>query len=60
MPTNSASFPVTSGVVQLTRGNSGSFLSKFDPTGQPLIFSTYVPGLVFGIDAMTVDATGNI
>jgi hypothetical protein len=46
--TNSATFPVTSGVVQPTypggpEGLGAVFVSKLDPTGQ-LIFSTYLAG----------------
>jgi hypothetical protein len=58
--TVSASFPVTTGVVQATQGANGGFLTKVDPTGQHLIFSTYVPGLPVSVSAMTVDAAGNI
>jgi hypothetical protein len=58
--TNSASFPVTTGVVQPTQGGNAGFLSKIDPTGQHLIFSTYVPGFPGTVSAMTVDAAGNI
>ena len=58
--TNSPSFPTTPGVVQATQGSSGSFLAKVEPTGQHLVFATYVPGFDAGISAMTVDANGNI
>ena len=58
--TNSPSFPTTPGVVQPTQGSSASFLAKVDPTGQHLVFATYVPGFDDGISAMTVDASGNI
>jgi Beta-propeller repeat len=59
--TNSASFPVTPGVVQPdnSAANGLGFLSKLDPTGQSLIFSTYING-ISGVSAMTVDAAGNI
>jgi hypothetical protein len=58
--TDSSTFPTTTGVVQPTQGSSGAFLTKVDPTGQHLIFSTYVPGLFFPVSAMAVDSAGNI
>jgi len=59
--TNSASFPVTPGAVVSTNPNAYSlgFLSKFDPTGQSLLFSTYVAG-IDQVSAMTLDSSGNI
>jgi hypothetical protein len=57
--TNSPSFPVTSGVIQPTQGNSTSFVAKLEPTGESLLFSTYLTG-IDGVSAMTVDAAGNI
>jgi len=59
--TNSANFPVTSGVVGTKNSaqNLLGFVSKLDPTGQTLLFSTYVPG-ISNISAMTVDATGKV
>jgi hypothetical protein len=59
--TNSASFPVTPGVVQPdnSAANGLGFLSELDPTGKSLIFSTYIDG-ISGVSAMTVDAAGNV
>jgi hypothetical protein len=66
--TNSDSFPVTAGVAQPNNPappQSGlfvyplGFLSKIDPTGQNLVFSTYIDGLV-SVDALAVDPMGNI
>jgi hypothetical protein len=58
--TDSPAFPTTTGVVQPTQGTSGAFVAKVDPTGQHLVFSTYVPGLVFPASAMAVDSAGDI
>jgi len=58
--TNSASFPTTPGVVGPTQGQSSGFLAKVDPTGQHLVFSTYVPGFIAPVSGMTVDAAGDI
>jgi hypothetical protein len=59
--TTSTNFPTTAGVVQPSSPtlNGGTFVSKIDPTGKTLIFSTYVPGLV-QLTALAVDASGNI
>jgi hypothetical protein len=54
------------GTVQTTTGavrsdqctNCFGFLSKIDPTGQSLLFSTYVEGVQ--VIAMTVDSQGNV
>ncbi|MGB7728644.1 MAG: choice-of-anchor D domain-containing protein [Candidatus Acidiferrum sp.] len=54
--TTSKNFPVTPGAAQ-TQPQSG-FLSKIDPTGKTLLFSTYVQGLFPA--AIAVDASGNI
>ncbi len=59
-PTNSTSFPVTSGVVGPS--SQSIFVSKLDPTGQSLIFSTYLAGFSgegTGF-ALTVDNSENI
>lgn len=66
--TNSDSFPVTAGVVQPNNpapaqsglfANQLGFLSKIDPTGQNLLFSTYIDGIV-SVDALAIDPMGNI
>lgn len=60
-PTSSASFPVTPGVVEPSNANRNllGFLSKIDPTGKSLLFSTYLDG-IYAISAMAVDANGNV
>jgi hypothetical protein len=59
--TNSSDFPVTPGVVQSSNPQSYSlgFVSKFDPTGQSLLLSTYIPA-IYSLTALAVDSTGNI
>jgi hypothetical protein len=58
--TNSPSFPVTAGA--LVRSNSArnglGFLAKLDPTGQTLLFSTYIDGIT--VSAMAIDPNGDI
>ena len=59
--TNSTSFPVTPGALSATP--AGDFLSKFDPTGATLIFSTYFAGMTnFGDESaisLVIDGSGN-
>jgi hypothetical protein len=59
--TNSANFPVTPGVVDSSNPQSYSlgFVSKIDPTGQSLLFSTYIDGIL-SVSALAVDSSGNI
>ena len=59
--TNSPSFPVTPGVVQSSNPQAYSlgFLSKVDPTGQSLLFSTYIPA-TYSLTGLAVDPSGNI
>jgi hypothetical protein len=43
--TESADFPVTSGAFQTSlKGTSNAFVTKFNPTGSVLVYSTYVGG----------------
>jgi len=64
-PTYSTSFPVTSGVVEpnfaapcCENYPQSTFVSKLDPTGQSLIFSTYMAG--FAGATLAVDSSQNI
>jgi hypothetical protein len=59
--TSAPDFPVTSGVVQPsnTQNNQVGFLSKLDPTGQTLLFSTYLHGLG-SVSSIALDSSGNI
>jgi hypothetical protein len=54
--TDSTSFPVTPGVVDSTPASA--FISKLDPTGTSLIYSTYMQGL--GISGLAVDTQGDV
>jgi hypothetical protein len=54
--TDSTTFPVTTGVVDSTPASA--FISKLDPTGTSLIYSTYMQGL--GISGLAVDALGDV
>jgi hypothetical protein len=57
--TNSQNFPTTTGVIQPTNSPStGAFLTKINPTGQSLVFSTYLN--LDRAPVMAVDASGNI
>jgi uncharacterized protein (TIGR03437 family) len=58
--TSSARFPVTPGAWQTALGNQASngFITKLNPEGSGLVFSTYMPG---GQPlAIVVDATGEV
>ena len=50
-------FPTTSGAVQRTSG--GAFVTKLDPTGTTLIYSTLLGGGREAGEAIAVDAEGN-
>jgi len=57
--TTSSSFPTTAGAFQPTHSGGGLFVTKLDPTGSALVYSTFIGdggGEGFGI---AVDATGN-
>jgi hypothetical protein len=64
--TDSTSFPVTSGVVgpnptaRPPAIPESIFVSKLDPTGQSLIFSTYLAGFQNEALTLTVDSSENI
>jgi Beta-propeller repeat/HYDIN/CFA65/VesB-like, Ig-like domain len=59
--TTSTDFPTTSGAYQTSNaGNTNAFLTKLDPTGTSLVYSTYLGG--GGIDygrGVAVDASGD-
>lgn len=59
--TNSAGFPTTSGVFQATRpGSSDAFVTKFNPSGSTLIYSTFLGGTVNDVaNGIGIDASGN-
>ncbi len=64
--TVSIDFPVTPGAVQTTFGGNGpsnfgdAFVTKFDPTGSALVYSTYLGGSADdAANAIAVDSSGN-
>src|SRR5215208_2023563 len=58
--TDGTTFPTTAGAFKATSTRSGAFVTKLDPTGSSLIYSTYISGNGstngFGI---ALDAAGN-
>ena len=54
---NTFSLSVTPGVVG--PNPAATFVSKIDPTGKTLVFSTYVPGL-YEVNGLAVDTLGDI
>lgn len=59
--TNSANFPITSGVAQPSlNGTTNAFLTKVNATGTALVYSTYLGGSGnFYGNAVAVDGSGN-
>jgi hypothetical protein len=59
-PTDAPDFPVTPGTVQTTNGSGAqiSFLTKINPAGTSLVFSTYLN--LYDATVLAVDASGNI
>jgi len=55
--TASTDFPITTGAFQ-TSPASGSFITKLDPTGSALVYSTYL-GFGTSISAIAVDSAGH-
>jgi hypothetical protein len=55
--TNSDNFPTTAGAFQTTNGWGGAFVTKLDPTGSALVYSTFL-GSALG-SGIAVDAAGN-
>src|SRR2546425_7100607 len=59
--TSSADFPTTSGVLQSAlRGQINAFVTKLNPTGSALVYSTYLGGDFYDVGlCVAVDAAGN-
>ncbi len=56
--TSSIDFPIKNGVQTVEGGDYDAFVSKFDPTGKHLIYSTYLGGSAFD-HAVGVAVNGN-
>ena len=61
--TTSPTFPTTAGTFQVAlAGSSDAFVTKLDPSGSTLLYSTYLGGTINGNDraaAVTVDSQGD-
>jgi hypothetical protein len=60
--TNANNFPTTAGAFRTTVQSGGAFVTKLDPTGSTLVYSTYLSGATFSTTSATsiaVDAAGN-
>jgi hypothetical protein len=58
--TASTDFPVTQGAFQTSNKSANAFITKLNPTGAALVYSTYLGGSVFdSANAIAVDAAGN-
>ena len=59
--TDSPNFPIENGIEATVDGSPDGFVSKLDPTGHTLLYSTYLGGSSrnYG-NAIAVDANGNI
>ena len=61
--TGSGQFPITTGAFQTTGNFGGAFISKLDPTGGSLVYSTYLSGKSgtgnTSGNAIAVDSAGN-
>ena len=60
--TDSEDFPTTPGAFQTTLdGASDAFVTKLNPTGTALVYSTYLGGSSFDLgNSLTVDVSGNV
>jgi photosystem II stability/assembly factor-like uncharacterized protein len=57
---DSGAFPTTPGALQTTSTSSGAFVTKLDPTGSSLIYSTYLSGSSGSTaTGIAVDSSGN-
>jgi hypothetical protein len=59
--TNSLDFPIANGIQPTASGSPVAFVSKLDPTGHTLLYSTYLGGSSrnYG-NSIAVDSSGNI
>jgi len=56
--TTSTDFPTTPGAYQTNTSGWDTFVTKLNPTGSALVYSTYIPGGLFS-NAIAVDANGD-
>jgi uncharacterized protein (TIGR03437 family) len=57
--TNSASFPTTSGAYQTICGNVSAFVTKLNPTGTGLVYSTFLGSYAYAYaNSIAVDSAG--
>jgi uncharacterized repeat protein (TIGR01451 family) len=56
--TASTDFPVTPGAFQISSAGSAAFVTKLNPTGSGLVYSTYISGVSYS-NAIAVDTNGN-
>ena len=58
--TPSANFPVTPGAYDTTFNNSDAYVTKFNPAGSALVYSTFIGGSDFdSIGSIVLDASNN-
>ncbi|SLM48094.1 conserved exported protein of unknown function [Nitrospira japonica] len=58
--TSSSNFPTTPGAIQETSGGSNAYVTKVDPTGTTVVYSTFLGGSSSsGGQGITVDSSGN-
>jgi hypothetical protein len=59
--TSSADFPTASPINAASAGGNDIFLTKIDPTGAALVYSTYIGGTTDDIaNGLAIDAAGNV
>ncbi len=59
--TSSADFPTASPINAATAGGNDIFLTKIDPTGAALVYSTYLGGTTDDVaNGLAIDAAGNV
>src|SRR5439155_8211839 len=58
--TNSTNFPTTAGAFEVANADGNAFVTKLNPTGSGLLYSTYLggSGFDFGL-GIAADASGN-
>jgi hypothetical protein len=56
--TTNGGFPVTSGAIQSTGGSANAFVTRLNPTGTALVYSTYLGGMQ-GASALAIAIDGS-